>query len=310
MGDVLFAAGGMNALKGKLSGPFVCIIPKIYHSLLSLCPWVDEIWLIDEISKAQSEDIYLARQLGNLHVPSYLKHIIDEKHQIDSFLDFLGYKDISADRKEIVLCLEHLDKTKVDAFLKVNGLSSKVALIHPNVGVPNRTWPQSSWDELVEHFLQDGWSVVLIGSNNNFYSHKKTVEIENSRVFNAVDKFTIAETTYLMTKASLLIACDSGPVALAAATDIAICALYSVVPGKYRLPYRHGLLGWNSLAVNIPCEHDHCARSYTPDSGETFDAWCPKNKSYSCMKEYTSADYYREIIQFLRSDKFIEQCPG
>jgi ADP-heptose:LPS heptosyltransferase len=66
-----------------------------------------------------------------------------------------------------------VDKTKVDAFLKENNLTGRVVLIHPNSGVANRTWPAAAWEALIERFLDDGWSVVLIGSNNNFYSHKK-----------------------------------------------------------------------------------------------------------------------------------------
>ncbi|MTH46134.1 hypothetical protein GJV78_07700 [Escherichia alba] len=305
MGDVLFAAGALNALRETLPGPFICIVPQIYHGLLSLCPWVDEIWPSESVSKEQHEEIYIARQLGNFHLPSAVRHIVDEKHQIDSFVEFTGQRKASPARKEIVLSLDQVDKTKVDAFLKENNLTGRVVLIHPNSGVANRTWPAAAWEALIERFLDDGWSVVLIGSNNNFYSHKKTVEINNSRVFNAIDKFTMSETVYLMTRTTLLVASDSGPVALAAATDIAICALYSVVPGEYRLPYRHGVPGWNALAVNQTCQYRHCAKSFTLGSGMNFDVWCPNNKTYACVRNYQPDDFYREITQFLASSRFI-----
>lgn len=308
MGDVLFAAGGLNALRGKLSGPIVCIVPQIYHTLLSLCPWVDELWDPKMVTKEQAEDLYIAQQLGNFHLPSHVKHILDKNHQIDSFVESLGYKDISNNHKEIVLSLEYVDKKNVDNFLQQNNLVDRIVLIHANVGVPNRTWPQQSWAELVEKLIMDGWSVVLIGSNNNFYSHKKAVGIDNSRVFDAIDKFTMGETVYLMTKASLLVACDSGPVALAAATKIAICALYSVVPGKNRLPYRQGVHGWNALAVDRPCKYHHCANTYSLESGEAFDEWCPNNKTYSCLKDYHPDDFYQEINKFLNSERYIDQC--
>lgn len=308
MGDVLFAAGGLNALRDKLYGYYVCIVPKVYHSLLSLCPWVDELWDPERLNNEQVEDIYTARVMGNFHLPSHVQHILDKKHQIDSFLEFLGHENTANRRKEIVLSLDKINTIQVDKFLKQNNLNRKIVLIHPNVGVPNRTWPQQSWAELIEKFIYDGWSVVLIGSNNNFYSHKKAVEIQNSRVFNAIDRFTMAETIYLMTKASLLVACDSGPVALAATTNIAICALYSVVPGKYRLPYRHGSAGWNALAIDRTCHYYHCANMYSLDSSETFDAWCPNNKLYTCMNEYTPADFYREITRFVSSKRFVDQA--
>lgn len=308
MGDILFAAGGLNALRDHMRGPFSCIVPKHYHDLLSLCPWVDELWDPKSLSKEQIEDIYIARQLGNIYFPINIKHILNKKHQIDSFLESLDYKDISNYRKEIVLSLDGVDKNNVDGFLQCNNLNNNIVLIHANTGVPNRTWPQQYWSQLIDKFLADGWSVILIGSNNNFYSYKKAVGIDNDRIFNAIDMFSMSETTYLMTKASLLVACDSGPVALAAATNIAICALYSVVPGEFRLPYRHGLLGWNALAIDNPCQYYHCANTYSLDSGETFDAWCPNNKTYSCMKSFTADNLYHEITGFLNSKNYVEQC--
>ncbi|MEG0098636.1 MAG: glycosyltransferase family 9 protein [Citrobacter sp.] len=307
MGDALFAIGSMNELRHELSGAFVLLAPKIYHGLLIMCPYVDAVWAYDELDNKMEEDIYIAKVLGQYHTPCSGTHIFADRHQIDSILENYGRKNVSNARKEIVLSLDNIDKSKVDSFIETNKLAGKVVLIHPNEGVPNRTWPKTSWEKLIELFLNDGWSVVLIGANKNFYAHKKTVEIGNSRVFNAIDRFTMAETVYLMTKSSLLVACDSGPVALAAATDIAICAIYSVVPGRYRLPYRHGFLGWNALAVNLSCQYGHCAKYYLSDTRGTFDAWCPNNKTYSCMTEYNVDDFYREINQFVASKKFVDQ---
>lgn len=309
MGDALFAIGSMNALRRELSGAFILLAPKIYHELLVLCPYVDTVWDRDNLDKTMKEDIYISTILGKYHQPCSGAHIFASQHQIDSILDCYNKKNISNARKEIVLSLDDIDKKKVDGFIESNNLTSKVVLIHPNEGVPNRTWPKASWEALIELFLNDGWSVVLIGANNNFYTHKKTVEIGSSRVFNAIDKFTMGETVYLMSRSSLLVACDSGPVALAAATDIAICGLYSVVPGKYRLPYRHGILGWNALAINLSCQYVHCAKYYPLDTRGTFDAWCPNNNTYSCIEKYKVNDFYREINRFLDSKKFIDQLP-
>lgn len=306
MGDALFAVGSINALRKDLSGEFIFIAPKIYHNLLALCPWIDALWAPDELDQARKEAIHMAQVLGNYHTPCSGKHIFATQHQIDSILAESGRKKVSNAHKAIVLAVDKIDTTRVDRFLHENHLTQKVVLIHPNVGVPNRTWPRERWEALIEHFFADGWSVVLIGANNNFYAYKKTVEIGNSRVFNAIDRFTMAETVYLMTKSTLLVACDSGPVALAAATDIAICALYSVVPGKYRLPFRHGVLGWNALAIDLSCQYQHCAKHYPQDTRGTFDAWCPNNATYACVNQYPADAFYRAITQFVGSDDFID----
>ncbi|SQB21858.1 Glycosyltransferase family 9 (heptosyltransferase) [Citrobacter koseri] len=56
----------------------------------------------------------------------------------------------------------------VDAFWQQHKLeNAPVLLMHPNIGHPNRTWPQNNWHELAQMWLQTGWQVVFIGSNNN-----------------------------------------------------------------------------------------------------------------------------------------------
>lgn len=309
MGDVLFAAGALNALRERLVGSFVCIVPRMYHDLLSLCPWVDELWEPQRLTNQQAEEIYIAQQLGQYHLPCHVKHILDRQHQIDSFVGAFGGEPVDDRRKSIDLTFDALDKRHVDAFMQEHNLTRarNIVLLHPNVGVPNRTWPQQYWEVLIERFVAEGWSVVLIGSNSNFYAHKKALEIKNAAVVNGIDKFTMVETAYLMTQASLLVACDSGPVALAGATDIAICALYSVVPGKYRLPWRHGEQGWNSLAVDIACSYYHCASTYRLGMNAKFDEWCPNNRSYACMTRFMPDDFYSRIKGFIASERFIDQ---
>ena len=51
------------------------------------------------------------------------------------------------------------------------------------------------------------------------------------------------------TSPSGLISPDSGPIQLAAATDIGIVGIYSVIAGANRLPYRHGAAMWRAVAV-------------------------------------------------------------
>lgn len=306
MGDGLFAIGSLHAFRDNHPGDVILLAPKIYHNLLRLSPLVDDVWDIENLDERMKQEIYIAKYRGHFHSPCSGKHIFAAKHQIDSIISSYDEMKVSNSKKEMTLSLESVNKDKVDNFLSVNNLTSKVVLIHPNEGVPNRAWPKSSWEELIGRFIKDGWSVVLIGANTNFYSHKKTVTIENSRVFNAIDLFSMGETVYLMSKSSLLVACDSGPVALAGASDIAICAIYSVVPGRYRLPYRRGQLGWNALAVDLSCRYGHCAKYYPASMKGTFDAWCPNNKSYACMQNFKVDDFYQQIDKFVQSEKFID----
>ena len=103
-----------------------------------------------------------------------------------------------------------------------------------------------------------------------------------------------------MRESDLLVSSDSGPVQLAAATDIGIVGLYSVVPGRNRLPYRHGAAMWRARAVEPACPSFPCydrmhdpavmapyveaLRSGTLDGGRMLSQWCPEDQSYRCLR--------------------------
>lgn len=319
MGDIVFAIGCINALRTSYTEEFVFVTNKLYSTLVDSSLLVDQFWDINNLSEKQLFELKIANYMGMLHNVGAWDHILAKKHLTDSLLDLFG-KEYSPRYKHAVVNLDDSHIAKASDFIKKHNLqNARIVLLHPNIGAANRTWTEENWYQLTKCFLNENWKVVIIGSENNKHKNKKMMPVEIDGVIDATNQFSILETVALMQQCQLLVACDSGPVALAGMTDIAICALYSLIPAAWRLPYRHGKIGWNALGIDLSCQYGQCGKliqdrkffenvlnvPWHKLSSAEFSEWCPNGKTYSCLQSYSAKEFWIAISDFLASDNYI-----
>ncbi|MEH3412267.1 glycosyltransferase family 9 protein [Phytobacter diazotrophicus] len=312
MGDVVFALGALTALKAQTTEKFVLIANKLYEDMASACPAVDYFWPMNSVTEGKSKLIEKVGMRDKIHILDKWEQILAPKHMSLAFLDEFESQWRESDLQP-KLDLSHLDTTRVDAFIKEHNLNpAKTVLVHPNIGAPNRTWTEEGWNAVTDHMVATGWQVVIIGSDKH-NSHKRALmSITNPHAISAVNAFSIMETIYFMRHCALLIACDSGPVALAGMTSIGIISIYSQIEAKNRLPFRNGAQGWNALGIDVACPaYGPCGRLVSTNPKETtgvsFAEWCPKDKTYECMRGLSGETMVYLINHFLQSDDYIPQ---
>lgn len=323
LGDCMFALSAVKALYAVTKKKITFVTHRAYTELARCNPWIDKVIAIEDLSDHALIDYFYEETQRSAHFCEIL-HILADCHQIDACLRSVGAK-INPKEMSMDIDLSRHDLTRVDEFFAINNFNDEnIVLLHANIGDPNRTWSGENWNILAEKFIHLGWKVVAIGSTNNKYAETQVHEFTHPAVINAVDQFSILETIHLMRKSQLLVATDSGPVALAGASDIAIVSLYSIVPGYKRIPYRHGRLGWNALCVNLKCKYGHCMQlaidsKFCRDVLGTniqmrrLNNWCPLGDvqgdkfRYSCIKSYSAEKLFPEIMSFLSSKKFVLQ---
>jgi hypothetical protein len=88
--------------------------------------------------------------------------------------------------------------------------------------------------------------------------------------------------------------------------------LYSQIEAKNRLPFRNGAQGWNALGIDVACPaYGPCGRLVSTNPKETtgvsFAEWCPKDKTYECMRGLSGETMVYLINHFLQSDDYIPQ---
>jgi ADP-heptose:LPS heptosyltransferase len=173
--------------------------------------------------------------------------------------------------------------------------------LHPGISDPNRTWPKEHWEELARLLLAQGHDVYWIGSRG-CADNRSVLEVDVKGVIDLRDTNDLLATVVLMRYSDLLVSCDGGPIQLAGSTDIGIVGIYSVVPGKDRLPYRRGKIGWHAKSVEPDCQHFPCyyemKAPWPKDLGKHFREWCPET-GYTCMKRITPQIVFDACMEVL-----------
>ena len=189
------------------------------------------------------------------HAPMKLL-LIKTKHEIDRNKRLLN-----------VFNLNH-DNCNIEDLLSISCLapnkklfdSKKYVVLHPYSRGHGREWSISSFLDLAERFIGDGYTVVLTGS----LSEREKIKKDNpyflslNNVVNLFGKLSLSELLALLKDAKIVIAASTGPVHLAAALGAKTLGLYP--PKKGLNPNRWGPIGSKALALSLrKCNEKSCA---------------------------------------------------
>lgn len=307
LGDVLMALPLARVLKQSDPGCKVFFASaKQYASLLRASPHVDEVISNCPLNGKKVIDLNPA------------KYGVGDLHQVDAFLKAAGF-DVPNALKEIELRISRGEDRRVKRLLRqyrVTEERSKIVLLHAAKGDPNRTWPAEHWERLCEIFLDQGYSVIATGNSTD--DPRRGVHRMNVKgVISLIDLLSPLEFVRLCARAALLVSTDSGPIQLAGASDIAIAGIYTVIPGRCRLPYRRGQAGWKSVAIEPSCEFAGCYRLLEDEKyfgpareamkkgllspAQLFAEWCPAQTPYACLQSQITPEMVFHHCQRLLS---------
>ena len=298
MGDILMLLGACKHIS-KFTNVVIHTIP-LYEELCKRCPYV--------------ADVIVGDYFGDVLDLGDTSHSFNQKlHQLDTYLaDFNLHLSATPEDKQITLINTKAEIEKIDSLACKR---DKRFLLHPGKTDPGRTWPHKHWEELGK-LLSPYGDVIIIGSTKA----EKTVSVSTlPGTWSLVNKLSFMDTVALMKKSTILISADAGPVQLAGATDIGIVAFYSLIPGRNRLPYRHGMLGWNSIALEadcpmFPCFHKTHDKEFMKPYQEALDGgqldydvmlrnWCPQGNVYSCMRKITPRMVFDSCMSLIKQNK-------
>lgn len=163
-------------------------------------------------------------------------------------------------------------------------------------------------NEITAHCIKRGYQVVFLGREENVYHIGKALstktefrigDIDYSVGVDLRDKTTLLEAAKIMGQAACVVGLDNGLLHLAATTDVPIVAGYTSVDPIHRVPYRHGILGWNVVEVLPPTSlgcrfcQTQMAFVYNTDHRRCYYG------DYMCVLETTSKKYIKALDQVL-----------
>lgn len=195
-----------------------------------------------------------------------------------------------------------------DPYEGIENLPDKFVLIHPTQNWASRTWSAQNWMNLVQVLNDEGIPVVSIGKDSSeigfFNTQKPVFNFEIPLGLNLLNKTTLSQSWWLMSKCLCFITMDSGMLHLAGTSSCHIIQLGSSIKKELRAPYRNGTQDFKynyvSGSCDIACASD---MKYGIKEWKTFNAvpplvGCLENKpTFECHpKVETVFDTILKII--------------
>lgn len=177
-----------------------------------------------------------------------------ELHAVDRYL--LVAKAVGAvvfGTPEFHFRLSQADHDEVDRLLSRSGVAPGTSWVALNVSArwPTKRWPAASFAEVADRLQQEGYgAVVLIGGPDE---RADVAAVRGKMKTPAIDltgATTVGLLPALLSKASLLITNDSGPMHIAAAVGTPVVALFGPTSAVLTGPYG---VGHQVLTGNVSC---------------------------------------------------------
>lgn len=146
------------------------------------------------------------------------------------------------------------------AWLNQNGIEHEKGFITVHTGVSNlskqkgmgKSWENEKWLELINKLSDDGYNIVLLGSNEEKEDVDWLVEKLKRKAVSACGQTAdINQLAALLKLSTMLICVDSGPMHIAVATKTPLVAIFGPTDEQKVLPPRY--LRFSAVRVNMDC---------------------------------------------------------
>lgn len=205
--------------------------------------------------------------------------VLRARHSVQSQWDLLaavdprfdGPPDPAADRVEMPV--EPGARASIDRRLQESGvpLDGRILVLHVSAGNPFRRWPETSFAELATDLLAGGpnrW-VLITGGPSDRAAAARVLAAARVRAGAASARMldgeglTLAELRALLDRAALFVGGDSGPLHIAATSDVPVVGLYGPTLQERSAPWRPRDLRTASIDAGAlpcrPCDQRVCA---------------------------------------------------
>ncbi len=114
-------------------------------------------------------------------------------------------------------------------------------IVHAARSWASRTFAPRFWDTVALELKNMGLRPIFVGAQGDYRGPLWASS--------AVGMLSLAQVGALIQGASLFVGSDSSLIHIAGTTETPIIGLYTCVRAAYRMPHRHGVLGWNMIGL-------------------------------------------------------------
>ena len=155
------------------------------------------------------------------------------------------------------MSLPVLDETAAEAKELLSGVSSRAIAVAPGSVWATKRWTVEGFASVSEAFLQQGFSVVLIGGPDDVEAGKKIESLLSTRdgLINLIGRCSLPVSAAVIDRMDLLVSNDSAPLHIASATNTPVVALFCATVPEFGFgPWQvdSSVLGVENLSCR-PC---------------------------------------------------------
>ena len=160
-----------------------------------------------------------------LCMPSGLRHM--KERNLYRLSRALRQKEIRMGEAGKSLFISQEDKNYINALLQNHGIGQQenIIIVSPAAGGKTRRWEREKFIQLCQRVVKD-YSLILIGRRQD---QALTQEIKancGGKIFDFAGLTNLAQLTFLLKKASMVVVCDTGILHLASYLDVPIVGLF------------------------------------------------------------------------------------
>lgn len=211
-------------------------------------------------------------------------------HQIDKNLALLKLLDF--EEKELIrkinLFFSKEDEKLINGVLEAFSINDnkKIIVINPLSAWFTKRWPKEYFKELALMLEQNGYLVLLIGTQKDI-NIGNYIKSDKKNIVNLMGKTNLKELFAVISKSNLLISNDSAPVHIASAYNVPTIEIYGpTLPefGFYPLSEKNAIFEIKGLKCR-PCG---------PHGGNSC-----KKSHFDCMMRIKPQEVFKTAIEFL-----------
>jgi ADP-heptose:LPS heptosyltransferase len=204
--------------------------------------------------------------------------VLRARHSVENQWDLLAAVDPSlaqpADRTHdrVTMTVDDDARRAVESRMQRLGVApdERVILLHVSAGNPFRRWPEDSFAELAAKLVAghpDRWVLVTAGPSDReaaarVLDRARAIAGAGAPRITTAEDLSLTELRAAMDRASLFIGGDSGPLHIAATSDVPVVGLYGPTLAERSAPWRPPAIKTESLHVGSlpcrPCEQRVC----------------------------------------------------
>lgn len=173
------------------------------------------------------------------------------------------------------IALTEDERRWAQSFLQTKGFGplGKIAMLQPGAAYPSKRWPVEHFAKLGEFLLDDGWQVLITGSDADRERAQGVFSLLNGDIYNAAGETTFRESICLLSCVHACVSSDTAIMHAASAMRIPVYALFGPTSPVETGPYGHGNWVFAGRCPNRPC-------------------FCRECKTHLCMKSISPKSVY------------------